>query len=88
MRKFELLTIEDELYEVVKRIPYTKFKITIEGEATTFLKQMYGSEKILKGNQTGEYIFVNLIPEAKIEIENDKQGKNIGQSKKNSEADN
>ena len=49
---------------------------------------MYGSEKILKGNQTGEYIFVNLIPEAKIEIENDKQGKKIGQSKKNSEADN
>ncbi len=73
MRKVELLTIENELYEVVKRIPITKFKISIEGEATTFLKQLYNCEKILKSNQTNEYLFVNLIPEAKIETENDKQ---------------
>jgi hypothetical protein len=73
MRKVELLTIENELYEVVKRIPYTKFKISIEGESTTFLKQLYNCEKILKSNQTNEYVFVNLIPEAKIETENDKQ---------------
>jgi hypothetical protein len=69
MRKVELLTIENELYEVVKRIPYTKFKIPIEGEATTFLKQLYNSEKILRSNQTNEYVFVNLILEAKIETE-------------------
>ena len=41
MRKFELLTVGEELYEVVKRIPFSKFKISIEGEATTFLKQLY-----------------------------------------------
>lgn len=69
MRKLELLSVGDELYGVVKVIPYSKFKIPIEGEAATFLKQVYKCEKILKGNQTNEYIFVNLIPEAKIEIE-------------------
>jgi hypothetical protein len=73
MRKFELLTVGDELYEVVKRIPFSKFKISIEGEATTFLKQLYNCEKILKSNQTNEYVFVNLIQEAKTETENDEQ---------------
>jgi hypothetical protein len=73
MRKFELLTVGEELYEVVKRIPFSKFKISIEGEATTFLKQLYNCEKILKSNQTNEYVFVNLIQEAKTETENDKQ---------------
>lgn len=73
MRKFELLTVGEELYEVVKRIPFSKFKISIEGEATTFLKQLYNCEKILKSNQTNEYVFVNLIHEAKTETENDKQ---------------
>ncbi len=69
MRKFELLTVGDELYEVVKRIPFSKFSSSIAGEATTFLKQLYNCEKILKSNQTNEYVFVNLIPEAKIETE-------------------
>lgn len=73
MRKFELLTVGEELYEVVKRMPFSKFKISIEGEATTFLKQLYNCEKILKSNQTNEYVFVNLIQEAKTETENDKQ---------------
>jgi hypothetical protein len=73
MRKFELLTVGEELYEVVKRIPFSKFKISIEGEATTFLKQLYNCEKILKSNQTNEYVFVNLIQEAKTETENDEQ---------------
>lgn len=73
MRKFELLTVGDELYEVVKRIPFSKFKISIEGEATTLLKQLYNCEKILKSNQTNEYVFVNLIQEAKTETENDEQ---------------
>jgi hypothetical protein len=73
MRKFELLTVGDELYKVVKRIPFSKFKISIEGEATTFLKQLYNCEKILKSNQTNEYVFVNLIQEAKTETENDEQ---------------
>jgi hypothetical protein len=73
MRKFELLTVGEELYEVVKRIPFSKFKISIEGEATIFLKQLYNCEKILKSNQTNEYVFVNLIQEAKTETENDKQ---------------
>jgi hypothetical protein len=88
MRKFELLSVGEDLYEVVKRIPFSKFSKPIVGEATTFLREFYGSEKILKGNQTNEYIFVNLIPEAKIETENDKQRAKNGQSKKNGEADN
>ena len=73
MRKFELLIVGDELYEVVKRIPYNKFSNPIEGEGVTFLKQLYNCEKILKSNQTNEYVLVNLIPDAKIETENDKQ---------------
>lgn len=67
MRKFELLSVGDDLYEVVKRIPFSKFTNPLVGEATTFLKHKYNCEKILKGNQTGEYIFVNSISEAKIE---------------------
>lgn len=67
MRKADLVLIGDELYEIVRRIPMGKFRVSIQGEATTYLKQWVGCEKILRSNQTNEYLFVNLIEEAKIE---------------------
>jgi hypothetical protein len=67
MRKVDLVLIGDELYEVVRRIPMNKFKVSIHGETTTYLKEWANCEKILKSNQTNEYLFVNLIEEAKIE---------------------
>jgi hypothetical protein len=73
MRKLDLIIDGDELYEVVRRIPYSKFTKSIEGDATRFLKEWARCEKILKSNKTNEYVFVNLIPEAKIETENDQQ---------------
>lgn len=67
MRKADLILIGDELYEIVRRIPMSKFKVSIQGEATTHLKEWARCEKILRSNQTNEYLFVNLIEEAKIE---------------------
>ena len=73
MRKLDLILDSDELYEVVRRIPYSKFTKSIEGDNTRLLKEWARCEKILKSNKTNEYLFVNLIPEAKIETENDEQ---------------
>ncbi len=67
MRKLDLITINEELFEVVARVPYHKIRKEIRGENASILKEYYRVEKILKSNQTGEYLFVNLIPEAKIE---------------------
>ncbi len=64
MRKLDLVKVNDELYEVVRRIPYQRFTKNIDGEASKILKEWVGSEKILKSNQTNEYLFVNLIEEA------------------------
>lgn len=70
MRKLDLVNVGDELYEIVRRIPMSKFKVSIQGEAATYLKQWVRCEKILKSIQTNEYLFVNLIEEATI-IQND-----------------
>lgn len=67
MRKADLILIGDELYEIVRRIPMSKFKVTIQGETTSHLKEWARCEKILRSNQTNEYLFVNLIEEAKVE---------------------
>lgn len=71
MRKLDLVNVGPELYEVIKRVPFGKFIKEISGENADILKQYYRSEKILKSNQTNEYLFVNLIEEAKIITEND-----------------
>jgi hypothetical protein len=64
MRKLDLVNVGEELYEVVRRIPYQRFTKNIDGENAKILKEWVGSEKILKSNQTNEYLFVNLIEEA------------------------
>jgi hypothetical protein len=64
MRKLELVRVGEELYEVIKKIPIQRFKKEIVGENAEILKQYYKVEKILRSNQTNEYLFVNLIQEA------------------------
>jgi len=71
MRKLDLVNVGAELYEVIKRIPYGKFTKEVTVENADMLKQYYRCEKILRSNQTNEYLFVNLIEEAKIINEND-----------------
>lgn len=66
MRKMELVNVGEELYEVVKRVPTFKFTKEVAGENAEILKQYYNVEKILRSNQTNEYLFVNLIPEVNI----------------------
>jgi hypothetical protein len=64
MRKLDLIRDSEELYEVVRRIACTKFTKSVEGDNAKLLKEWVGCEKILKSNQTNEYLFVNLIEEA------------------------
>ena len=66
MRKLDLIKVGDELYEVIRRYPMSRFRVSIDGEVASDLKKWVGCEKILKSNQTNEYLFVNLIEEAKI----------------------
>ena len=69
MRKLELIKVGDELYEVIRRYPMSRFSVSIDGEVASDLKKWIGCEKILKSNQTNEYLFVNLIEEATINDE-------------------
>jgi hypothetical protein len=66
MRKVDLVNVGDELYEIVRRIPYQRFIKEIDTERAKVLREWIGCEKILKSNQTNEYLFVNLIEEATI----------------------
>jgi len=66
MRKLDLVNVGPELYEVIRRIGYQKFNKSLEGDAAKDLREWAGCEKILKSNQTNEYLFVNLIEEAVI----------------------
>ena len=70
MRKVDLVNVGDELYEIVRRYPMNRFKAGVYGENAELLKQWVGCEKILIAKQTNEYLFVNLIEEAKL-INND-----------------
>lgn len=67
MRKFESVKVGEELYEIVYKIAYHKIRKEIDGESAKLLKEWIGCEKILKSNQTNEYLFVNLIQEAKVD---------------------
>jgi len=69
MRKLDLVKVGDELYEVIRRYPITKFKVSIDSDVASDLRKWVGCEKILKSNQTNEYLFVNLIEEAIIDDE-------------------
>ena len=71
MRKVDLVNVGDELYEIVRRYPMARFSAGVYGENAELLKQWVGCEKILIAKQTNEYLFVNLIPEAQIESNND-----------------
>ena len=76
IRKVETAKVGGDLYEIVKKLPIQRFSKEITGETADTLKQYYGVEKILKFNQTMEYLFVNLIPELQI-ITNDKETNEI-----------
>ncbi len=78
IRKVETAKVGGDLYEIVKKLPIQRFSKEITGETADTLKQYYGVEKILKFNQTMEYLFVNLIPELQT-ITNDKETNEIPQ---------
>jgi hypothetical protein len=66
IRKIETAKVGEDLYEIVKKLPIQKFTTEPTGEKADILKQYYGVEKILKFNQTMEYLFVNKITELEI----------------------
>ena len=76
IRKIETAKLGNDLYEIVKKLPIQRFTTELTGERADALKQYYGVEKILKFNQTMEYLFVNLIPDLQI-ITNDKETNKI-----------
>jgi hypothetical protein len=66
IRKIETAKVGNDLYEIVKKLPIQKFTTELTGERADTLKEYYGVEKILKFNQTMEYLFVNKIDELEI----------------------
>ena len=66
MRKIDLVKVGEELYEVIYRCSVHKFSVEVTGGIADDLRKWYGAEKILRNQQTNEYLFVNLIPEAEI----------------------
>ena len=76
IRKIETAKVGEDLYEIVKKLPIQRFTTELTGERADTLKQYFGVEKILKFNQTMEYLFVNLIPDLQT-ITNDKETNKI-----------
>jgi len=66
MRKIETAKVGEDLYEIVKKLPIQRFSKEVTGEYAETLKKYYGVEKILKFNQTQEYLFVNKIEDIEI----------------------
>ena len=66
IRNLETAKVGEDLYEIIKKVPIQRFTKEITGEYAEALKKYYGVEKILKFNQTQEYLFVNLIQELEI----------------------
>lgn len=66
MRKIDLVKVGEELYEVIRRFSVYKFSTEITGGKADLLKQWIGAEKILRNQQTNEYLFVNKIDDAEI----------------------
>ena len=73
IRKMETAKVGEDLYEIVKKIPIQRFSKEVTGEYAESLKKYYGVEKILKFNQTQEYLFVNLIEELQIQTNDNKE---------------
>ena len=63
IRKIETAKVGNDLYEIVKKLPIQRFTTELTGDKADILKQYYGVEKLLKFNQTMEYLFVNKIEE-------------------------
>ena len=66
IRKLETAKVGEDLYEIIKKVPIQRFTKEITGEYAEALKKYSGVEKILKFNQTQEYLFVNIIQELEI----------------------
>ena len=66
IRKLETAKVGEDLYEIVKKLPIQRFAQEVTGEYAEALKKYYGVEKILKFNQTMEYLFVNKIEDLEI----------------------
>jgi len=66
MRQTGLIQINNNLYEIVKKLPFGKFRVDISGENADILKQYYKVDTIIKSIQTQEYLFLNKIEEAQI----------------------
>ena len=66
IRKIETAKVGNDLYEIVKKLPIQRFTTELTGEKADTLKQYYKVDKILKFNQTNEYLFVNKIEELEI----------------------
>lgn len=64
MRKADLVKVGDELYEVIQRFSVYKFNTEITGGKADDLRKWFGVEKILRNQQTNEYLFVNKVEEA------------------------
>lgn len=73
IRKMETAKVGEDLYEIVKKLPMQRFTTEPTGQRADTLKQYYGVEKILKFNQTQEYLFVNLIEELQIQTNDNKE---------------
>lgn len=78
IRKIETAKLGNDLYEIVKKLPIQRFTTELTGERANTLKQYYGVEKILKFNQTNEYLFVNLIQEIQTITNDNKETIEIG----------
>jgi hypothetical protein len=83
MRKIETAKVGQDLYEIVKKLPIQRFTQEVTGEYAESLKKYYGVEKILKFNQTQEYLFVNLIEELQIITNDNKETIESIESKSN-----
>jgi hypothetical protein len=83
IRKIETAKVGEDLYEIVKKLPIQKFTTELTGERADTLKKYYGVEKILKFNQTQEYLFVNLIEELQIITNDNKETIESSKSKSN-----
>jgi len=83
IRKLETAKVGDELYEIIKKIPIQRFSKEVTGEYANTLKKYYGVEKILKFNQTQEYLFVNLIEELQIITNDNKETSESNQPQSN-----
>jgi hypothetical protein len=77
IRKIETAKVGNDLYEIVKKLPMQKFTTELTGEKADTLKQYYRVDKILKFNQTNEYLFVNLIEEIQTMTNDNKETNEI-----------